>query len=112
MTAWGPPTVSGVVVFVAYGDCFRLQPCYNPARLENRHACCQGEKTRPSNRNFVCRAVNDELIQRATLFEDRRCGAAGGGFTVRDPLLGEYGADASAPHREQIPPVQRGGCQT
>src|ERR1039458_7669227 len=47
-----PPGILGSSFSLKAIACVRPQPCYNPARLEKRHACCQGEKRVPSNRKL------------------------------------------------------------
>src|SRR5208282_174372 len=49
--------------------------------------------------------ASHELIQRQSVLEDRRCGAARGSFAVGDPVMGEPGADAAPAHGKQVPAV-------
>src|ERR1700733_4531627 len=51
------------------------------------------------------------LIQRQSVLEDRRCGAARGRFSVGDPVVGKSGADAAPAHGEQVPAVYGRRCK-
>ena len=55
--------------------------------------------------------AGNEFKQRQTLLEDRRCGADGGSFFVRNPDVGEAWTDAATADREQIPALYSGGCE-
>src|SRR5579872_2253205 len=93
--------------------CIPLQPCYNPARLENGAGACQGQKNASCPLKFLIltsgktRAAISNQHGR-TLLKDRRRGPESGNVALGDPLVGKPWIGAAAAHREQIPALYRG----